>query len=115
MEVPVVKLFTHFLQRSSANPHARSKKPQSLCRRPELETLEDRTAPAIIGSQYIPLIGPPAPTQDPSFITKNEVEVLLERAAAASSSNDGIIAVVDRGGHILGVRVESGVSPTITG
>jgi uncharacterized protein GlcG (DUF336 family) len=80
-----------------------------------LEVLEDRTAPAIIGSQYIPLIGPPAPTQDPSFITAGEVDTLLKRAAAASASTDGIIVIVDRGGHILGVRVESGVSPTITG
>jgi uncharacterized protein GlcG (DUF336 family) len=93
---------------------SRSNSLQRLYKRPELETLEDRTAPAIIGSQYIPLIGPPAPTQDPSFIAKNEVEVLLERAAAASASTDAIIAVVDRGGHILGVRVESGVSSAIT-
>lgn len=42
-------------------------------------------------------------------ITKDEVECLLTRAAAASSSEDAIIAVVDRGGHILGVRVEAGV------
>jgi uncharacterized protein GlcG (DUF336 family) len=83
--------------------------------RPWIETLEDRTAPAIIGSQYIPLIGPPAPTTDPTIITKAEVGTLLQRAAAASASNDAIIAVVDRGGNILGVRVESGVSPALTG
>src|SRR5207237_8068103 len=35
------------------------------------------------------------------------------RAAAASASNDAIIAGVDRGGNILGVRVEGGVSPAI--
>ena len=42
-------------------------------------------------------------------ITETEVRVLLARAAAASVSRDAIIAVVDRGGHILGVRVEDQV------
>src|SRR4051794_23456865 len=41
--------------------------------------------------------------------------VLLQRAAAATASNDAIIAVVDRGGNVLGVRAEAGVSPAITG
>ncbi|HEY2785173.1 MAG TPA: heme-binding protein [Fimbriiglobus sp.] len=52
-------------------------------------------------------------TSDPQGV--NEVEALLSRAAAASASNDGIFAVVDRNGRILGVRVESGVDPAITG
>lgn len=43
-----------------------------------------------------------------------EVNQLLDRASAATPTTDGIIAVVDRGGRILGVRVEEGVSPTIT-
>jgi uncharacterized protein GlcG (DUF336 family) len=43
------------------------------------------------------------------------VQDLLTRASAASSHHDAIIAVVDRGGNILGVRVEGGVSPSITG
>jgi uncharacterized protein GlcG (DUF336 family) len=43
------------------------------------------------------------------------VQALLERAAAAVNRSDAIIAVVDRNGTVLGVRVESGVSPTITG
>lgn len=38
-----------------------------------------------------------------------EVETLLDRGSAATSSDDAIIAVVDRGGRILGVRVEPGV------
>ncbi len=38
-----------------------------------------------------------------------EVTKLLERASMATSSNDAIIAVVDRSGHILGVRVEQDV------
>jgi uncharacterized protein GlcG (DUF336 family) len=42
-------------------------------------------------------------------ITSTEVELLLNRAAVATSSEDAIIAVVDRGGRILGVRVEEDV------
>jgi len=48
-------------------------------------------------------------------LTEAEVEKLLERAAAVSSSEDAIIAIVDRNGRILGVRVEGGVAPEITG
>ncbi|MCA9265634.1 MAG: heme-binding protein [Planctomycetales bacterium] len=39
-------------------------------------------------------------------ITADDVSLLLRRAAAASASEDAIIAIVDRGGRILGVRVE---------
>lgn len=38
-----------------------------------------------------------------------EVKDLLSNAVAASARTDAIIAVVDRGGHILGVRTEQGV------
>jgi len=38
-----------------------------------------------------------------------EVEALLDRASAATPSDNAIIAVVDRTGQILGVRTESGV------
>src|SRR5262249_10827100 len=48
-------------------------------------------------------------------LTPVEVSQLLQRAAAATAGNDAIIAVVDRGGRVLGVRLESGVSPAITG
>ncbi|MCE9564374.1 MAG: heme-binding protein [Planctomycetes bacterium] len=48
-------------------------------------------------------------------LTASEVDILLQRAAAASASNDGIIVITDRNGRILGVRVESGVDPAITG
>jgi uncharacterized protein GlcG (DUF336 family) len=48
-------------------------------------------------------------------ITAAEVDILLQRAAAASVTSDAIIAIVDRNGRILGVRVESGVAPEITG
>ncbi len=48
-------------------------------------------------------------------LSTNEVSQLLRRAAAASASEDAIIAIVDRGGRILGVRTEGGVAPEITG
>lgn len=43
------------------------------------------------------------------LLQADEVATLLERASAASPSQDAIIAVVDRGGRILGVRVEAEV------
>lgn len=43
-------------------------------------------------------------------LTAADVELLLERAAKATPSEDAIIAVVDRQGNILGVRTEAGVS-----
>jgi uncharacterized protein GlcG (DUF336 family) len=42
--------------------------------------------------------------------TTADVKQLLDRAVVASARNDAIIAVVDRNGTILGVRVESGVT-----
>ena len=51
----------------------------------------------------------------PALLTEADVELLLQRAAAATASNDAIIAIVDRGGRPLGIRVESGVDPAITG
>ena len=48
-----------------------------------------------------------------SLITDSDVEQLLSRAAAASNSQDAIIAIVDRAGRILGVRVEQFVAPAI--
>jgi uncharacterized protein GlcG (DUF336 family) len=46
-------------------------------------------------------------------LSSSVVETLLDRAAAASSSRDGIIAVVDRAGNILGVRIEKDVDPAL--
>ncbi|MFM8987032.1 MAG: hypothetical protein ACKONH_13460, partial [Planctomycetia bacterium] len=43
-------------------------------------------------------------------LTTAEVNALLDRASAATPSTDAIIAVVDRTGQILGVRVEAGVA-----
>ncbi len=55
---------------------------------------------------------PPSPNVT---ITPSEVSTLLSRAAAATSFDSAIVAVVDRNGRVLGVRVEGGVSPLITG
>jgi uncharacterized protein GlcG (DUF336 family) len=41
--------------------------------------------------------------------TECDVQQLLQRGAAASASENAIIAIVDRGGRILGVRVEQDV------
>lgn len=60
-------------------------------------------------------VDPTSPAPPPTLLETTEVEQLLQRAAGASPSNDAIIAIVDRNGRILGVRVESGVSPAITG
>lgn len=57
---------------------------------------------------------PPPPPAPAPLLTESDVTALLQRAAAASASSDAIIAVVDRGGRILGVRVETGVAPEIT-
>jgi uncharacterized protein GlcG (DUF336 family) len=49
----------------------------------------------------------------PPLLTAADVEFLLKRAAAASASEDAIIAIVDRNGRILGVRAEADVLATI--
>src|SRR5260370_6278198 len=71
---------------------------------PLVEPLEDRTAPALISSQI------PLATLPPLTLTTGQVKQLIQRAAAATSSDDAIVAVVDRMGNILGVRVEGNVS-----
>jgi uncharacterized protein GlcG (DUF336 family) len=59
---------------------------------------------------------PPTPDlTDAATIAAAQVQQLLDRASAATPSRDAIIAIVDRNGRILGVRVEDGVSPLITG
>jgi len=68
--------------------------------RPMLETLEHRAMPALIGGQQ---------TLAPPTLSPAEVQTLLQRAAVATASADAIIAVVDRGGQILGVLVEDDV------
>src|SRR5262249_35185462 len=77
--------------------------------RPMVERLEDRSQPALLASQ-VPLMVPVL-TGGPG----GDVDLLLQRAAAATSDDNAIVAVVDRAGNILGVRVEAHVSPAITG
>lgn len=50
-----------------------------------------------------------------NLLTESDVATLLRRAAAASGSDEAIIAVVDRAGRILGVRVEEGVDAGLRG
>jgi uncharacterized protein GlcG (DUF336 family) len=70
------------------------------------------------GDQVFRASDPPttAATPDPNTVlTTSNVNQLLDRAAAATANDSAIVAIVDRGGHLLGVRVEGGVSPLITG
>ena len=51
----------------------------------------------------------------PLLLTTEQVNTIIDRAALATASKDAIIAVVDRQGMPLGIRIESGVAPEITG
>ena len=68
------------------------------------------------GDQVFPGVLPTAPV-DPNAaqLTTTEVNTLLSRAAAADAADNAIVAIVDRGGNVLGVRVEGNVAPQITG
>jgi uncharacterized protein GlcG (DUF336 family) len=55
---------------------------------------------------------PPAPVQQ---LDTAQVSQLLQRASAADGAGDAIVAIVDRGGRVLGVRVEGAVSLQVTG
>lgn len=52
-------------------------------------------------------------TLSATVLSTSDVQTLLQRAAAASRTQSAIIAVVDRGGNILGVRVEQAVQTAI--
>lgn len=54
-----------------------------------------------------PFLGLP-PTQE-TILLDNEVGLLLDRATAATASQDGVMVIVDRGGRILGARLENDV------
>ncbi len=66
-------------------------------------------------SPVTPTASPPITTlaNDLNQLTPNEVKALLKNAAMASASDDAIIAIVDRNGRILGVRIEGGVANAI--
>ena len=58
----------------------------------------------------------PADPSDPNTVlATSDVNQLLQRAAAATPGENAIVAIVDRNGDILGVRVEGNVSPLVTG
>src|SRR5262249_53928376 len=83
--------------------------PQS---RLQVEQLEDRLAPAVIASEVVPLLPPGGPAVAPApLLTPDDVTRILERAGAATASQDAIIAVVDRNGRVLGVATEKGIDP----
>lgn len=48
-------------------------------------------------------------------LTTDEVQAILQRAAAADPNDSAIVAIMDRSGRLLGVSVEKGVSTAITG
>ncbi|MBL8795917.1 MAG: heme-binding protein [Planctomycetia bacterium] len=75
------------------------------------EVKEDDTVLAGGGSDKVLFNLGPSAVQ----LTAAEVEQLLDRAAAATPSEDGIIAIVDRGGRILGVRTEDNVNVATPG
>ncbi|MBY0231283.1 MAG: hypothetical protein K2W96_18530, partial [Gemmataceae bacterium] len=56
------------------------------------------------------IVTPPAAVET---LNTAEVARLLDRAAAATPSTDGIIAIVDRNGRLLGLRTEAGVDPAL--
>jgi uncharacterized protein GlcG (DUF336 family) len=59
---------------------------------------------------------PSANTPDPNTVlSTSDVNQLLDRAAAATPGDNAIVALVDRNGDIVGVRVEGNVSPLVTG
>src|SRR5688572_1357132 len=82
-------------------------------RRLGVEPLERRELLAVLPNSPA-VIAQLALDQNVPNVTATEVQVLLARAAAASRTEDAIIAVVDRGGHILGVRMEQDVLNNIT-
>ena len=110
------------MPRQSGVPEPRSRSLRKGPRqfRPVVEQLEDRRVPALLASQLAlaaPVLtgGLFVPKSQQTSTSPGNVDLLLQRAAAATASDNAIVAVVDRGGRILGVRVEGNVSPVITG
>jgi uncharacterized protein GlcG (DUF336 family) len=109
--------------RPHGTPNRRSPDALRRCgnaRVPGIEGLESRVVlSGSVSSALLP-IGTPAtaalaPTPAVSDnLSTTDVQTLLNRAARATASDNAIVAVVDRGGNVLGVRVEANVSKTIT-
>jgi uncharacterized protein GlcG (DUF336 family) len=76
----------------------------------------DGVVAALVGSdEYFADADPTAAAAGDPPLTTSQVGTLLARAAAATPGDSAIVAIVDRNGNILGVRVEGNVSPAITG
>lgn len=74
-----------------------------------INTLNERNLlPEASGEPPMPPAMPPAMPGDVT-LKASDVDILLQRAAMATTSKDAIIAVVDRAGRILGVRAEQEV------
>ena len=113
--VPCVsRLEDRTLMAVSARHIGAAAKPQAAVLVSQSATLAADIAPGVHGYDPTNLNNPSAPPAADQLLTTSDVQALLERAAAAVNVNGAIIAVVDRNGTILGVRVESGVSPQIT-
>lgn len=95
---------------------SRDRQDQDTARRPRTALVPDvaglETRELLSNVKLIPIGSPPpaGPT-----LSTTDVQTLLSRAAAVTPGTDAIVAVVDRGGNLLGVRVEGNVSPAITG
>jgi len=63
-----------------------------------------------VGTTFNATFNPAETANADNLLTEADVQRLLARASMASSSQDAIIAIVDRSGRILGVRVEAGVN-----
>lgn len=84
-------------------------------RRTQLPCVEPLEPRALFAADPATVAAADATAQTQGQLTTSDVQTLLQRAAAATPGNNAIVAVVDRGGNVLGVRVQGNVSPTITG
>ena len=106
--------------RSRADRRALGRYGACVSRRPTVERLERRALLDASSAGHPPAVNDPigGPAADAATMLAQlkpaEVDALLRRATAADPYNDAIIAVTDRGGRVLGVRVEDGVSSAIT-
>ncbi len=73
----------------------------------------DTVIPGANDTQFaaLPIILPPSNAT--TVLTTDDVDRLLNRASAATASQDAIIAIVDRNGRLLGLRVEAAVDPSL--
>ncbi|KAA1261745.1 Dockerin type I repeat protein [Rubripirellula obstinata] len=63
-----------------------------------------------VGGQFNAVLNQAEELGVQNLLATSDVETLLDRASQATRSDDAIIAVVDRAGRIVGVRVEDGVT-----